>query len=311
MKNIDSLKIASRLLKSQRESLQLSIKEVSIDLRLEERIVRDIEDANFTSFKSYLFLKGYLLNYANLLGVNISLPVVDVTNTNTNTNTNTSASTNTNKITMRKKYKKNYVFVIFPVALLILVIYKMYYDSESISKINNSDDIESISEITIQSIKESKLPNNKKLLDDSLKINTKEINTKKTFLSIGLEGQQAIDQIEEKDFISKNSVLLDDSDAIKLNNTIIIGDDPKIVAVGKKLEIFYNGDSWTEIIDSYGNIVFFDLVKQGKILEFNILAPFEILIGNATVVDIKYNNKTVSIGYINPDTNVGKIKIKE
>ena len=114
MKNIDSLKIASRLLKSQRESLQLSIKEVSIDLRLEERIVRDIEDANFTSFKSYLFLKGYLLNYANLLGVNISLPVVDVTNTNTNTNTNTSASTNTNKITMRKKYKKKLCFCDIP-----------------------------------------------------------------------------------------------------------------------------------------------------------------------------------------------------
>ena len=199
--------------------------------------------------------------------------------------------------------------------LLILVIYKMYYDSESISKINNSDDIESISEITIQDIKEPKLPNNKNSLDDSLEINTKEINTKKLFLSRDLEGQQAeglaIDQIEEKDFISKNSVLLDDSDAIKLNNTIIIGDDPKIVAVGKKLEIFYNGDSWTEIIDSYGNIVFFDLAIQGETLEFNILAPFEILIGNATVVDIKYNNKAVSVGYINPDNNVGKIKIKE
>jgi len=187
----------------------------------------------------------------------------------------------------------------------------MYYDSESISKINNSDDIESISEITIQDIKESKLPNNKKILDDSLKINTKEINTKKTFLSRDLEGQQAIDQIEEKDFISKNNISLDDRDAIKLKNTIIIGDDPKIVAIGKKLEIFYNGDSWTEIIDSYGNIVFFDLVIQGETLEFNILAPFEILIGNATVVDIKYNNKTVSVGYINPDNNVGKIKIKK
>ena len=98
---------------------------------------------------------------------------------------------------------------------------------------------------------------------------------------------------------------------IKLNNTIIIGGDPEIVAVGKKLEIFYNEDSWTEIIDSYGNIVFFDLAKKGKTLEFNILAPFEILIGNATVVDIQYSNKKISIGYINPSNNVGKIKIKE
>ena len=89
MKNIDSLKIASKLLKSQRESLELSIKEVSIELRLEERIVKDIEDANFISFKSYLFLKGYLLNYANLLGVSISLPEVETSAYNTHTtNTN-------------------------------------------------------------------------------------------------------------------------------------------------------------------------------------------------------------------------------
>jgi len=93
MKNIDSLKIASKLLKSQRESLQLTIKEVSVELRLEERIIRDIEDGNFTGFKSYLFLKGYLLNYANLVGANISLPGVE-SKTKTKTKTETETSKN-------------------------------------------------------------------------------------------------------------------------------------------------------------------------------------------------------------------------
>jgi hypothetical protein len=39
------------------------------------------------------------------------------------------------------------------------------------------------------------------------------------------------------------------------------------------------------------------------------LAPFEILLGDATVVNIKYNNKVVKVPYFNPDNNVGKIKI--
>ena len=77
------------------------------------------------------------------------------------------------------------------------------------------------------------------------------------------------------------------------------------------LEIEYSADSWTEIIDSNEDIVFFDLVKKGKTLKINILAPFEILFGDATVVNIKYNNKVVSIPYFNPDTNVGKITVKE
>ena len=43
MENLDSLKIASNLLRSQREKLNLSIKEISSELRLEESIIRDIE----------------------------------------------------------------------------------------------------------------------------------------------------------------------------------------------------------------------------------------------------------------------------
>ena len=195
------------------------------------------------------------------------------------------------------------------------MIYKIQHNNQSTPKINNADDMKSITEISTQNINDLRLSADKKLLDDSEGINIKEVDTQKIVLSRDLVRQQeedlAQDRVGEKDSPSNNSVSLESKNAIKLNNTIIIGGDPEIVAVGKKLEIFYNGDSWTEIIDSYGNIVFFDLAKKGKTLEFNILAPFEILIGNATVVNIKYNNKNVSVGYINPDNNVGKIKIKQ
>ena len=310
MKNIDSLKIASKLLKTQRESLKLSIREVSIELRLEEKIVRDIEDANFTSFKSYLFLKGYLLNYANLVGVNISLPGVE------NKTKNSNEDGDVDKIVKAEKYKKKYLFMLFPVILLILVIYKVQSNDYSISKINNTDDLKSIPGLPLKNTKESRQSVEKKLLNENGEINAKEDDSHNTVLSevsdripldvltkYLIDGQESVRE--------DNDIPLKNKSVVKSSNTIIIGVDPEIVAVGKKLEIFYDGDSWTEIIDSYGNIVFFDLVKKGKTLEFNILAPFEILIGNATVVDIKYSNKSVSIGYVNPDNNVGKIKIKE
>ena len=306
MKNIDSLKIASKLLKSQRESLKLSIREVSIELRLEEKIVRDIEDANFTSFKSYLFLKGYLLNYANLLGVHISLPGVE------NKTKNSNEDGDADKIVKSEKYKKKYLFMIFPVILLILLIYKVQSNDYSISKTNYTDDLKSIPGLSLKNIKESRPPVEKKLLNENGEINAKEDDSHNTVFSdvpIDVLTKDLIDG--EESAREDNDIPLKNKSVVKSSNTIIIGVDPEIEAVGKKLEIFYDGDSWTEIIDSYGNIVFFDLVKKGKTLEFNILAPFEILIGNATVVDIKYSNKSVSIGYVNPDNNVGKIKIKE
>lgn len=74
MENLDSLKIASNTLRSYRKKLNLSVKEISLELRLEENIIRDIESANFDNFSSYLFLKGYLKNYADFLEIKINLP---------------------------------------------------------------------------------------------------------------------------------------------------------------------------------------------------------------------------------------------
>ena len=69
MENLDSLKIASKLLKSQREKLNLSIDEVSLELRLEKKIIENIENGNFDNSKSYLFLKGYLKIMQIFLGL--------------------------------------------------------------------------------------------------------------------------------------------------------------------------------------------------------------------------------------------------
>ena len=110
----------------------------------------------------------------------------------------------------------------------------------------------------------------------------------------------------EKILINNNNIIIEDSLQTnpKLNNDNFSESKPN-----KVLEITYKRDSWTEIIDSNGDIIFFDLVKKNKILKFTILAPFEILLGDATAVNIKYNDNIVSVPYYNPDTNVGKIKI--
>ena len=78
MKNLDSLKIASKFLKSQREKKDFTVEEVCIELRLDKKIIFDIESGNFDNFKSYLFLKGYITNYANFLGVEVDLPEVEI-----------------------------------------------------------------------------------------------------------------------------------------------------------------------------------------------------------------------------------------
>ena len=51
MDNLDILKIASKKLKSSREKLNISTKEVADDLRLDQKIIDDIDNGNFKNFK--------------------------------------------------------------------------------------------------------------------------------------------------------------------------------------------------------------------------------------------------------------------
>tara|TARA_B100000287_G_scaffold435632_1_gene505138 strand:+ start:9945 stop:10799 length:855 start_codon:yes stop_codon:yes gene_type:complete len=284
MDNLDILKIASKKLKSSREKLNISTKEVADDLRLDQKIIDDIDNANFKNFKNYVFLKGYLKNYANFLGVHLELPEI-----NKKINKNKKITENN----IREKKNNTVHSKYFLTAAVLISFFFLVFVVQNENK-NLIQDKESLGET------------NDNILSE--KIESKKINQDQEFV------------IQKKSENTEEIKLLETTDKINLeNNNIPSNNDTNVNSSSitdisdstDKLIIIYSGDSWTEIIDSYGNIVFFDLVKDGDTIRLNIKAPFEILLGNATVVDITYNNNVINTQYINPDNNVGKINIKE
>ena len=283
MENIDSLKIARKLLKSKREELSLSIEDICRELKLDKKIIKNIESGNFSNFKSYLFLKVYIKNYADFLSIDINLPESRYKKKYKNVNESR------NKESKKKYLNKNkYLFI-----LLIFVLLSI-----SISVYKNKDqeniDVNLISE-SLEILETKKLQNDDKLnVKNEISVNSGAVN----------------DSFMQNEKIEIENIANSKIDKIKKDPDILSSDYVLENKIEKILEIKYNEDSWTEIIDSNQDIVFLDLVKKGKILKLSISAPFEILLGNATAVNIKYNNEIVGISYINPDNNVGKLKIK-
>ena len=292
MKNLDSLKIASNFLKSQREKKEFTVEEVSIELSLDKKIILDIENRNFDNFKSYLFLKGYMKNYANFLEVNLDLPEVEVKK-----NKKIIGKKKSDRKLIENKKKVTYVTSLLFVAIIIFIF-------------NDRDN--SLEEVTISPSINNKNTNIEKI-ENNFSNESVSAKSDKTYSEV--KNIQEIHIDEDKIYLEKSisnnnlSGVSKDDDILENTNTNSISSANLIDDVF--LEITYKGDSWTEIINSKGNIIYFDLVKRGKTIKFNILAPFEILLGDATVVDIKYNNKIISVPYFNPDTNVGKIKVKK
>ena len=285
MENLDSLKIAGKTLKKNREKLNITIKEVASELRLEEKIINDIEKGRFEKFNNYVFLKGYLKNYANFL--NIKIDLLDIKKEKKLINKSTSKNIkqkNNNKISPKH--------LITSLSLLVLIgLIFTFQPGRSDLELKKKSLFEKKTnqEPVVEEIK--KLDNKPKLQDNDINSN-----------SVIKRNDESADDIEILESDANKLPTSQNKNSISSDNTVASND---------VLSIIYNGDSWTEIIDSYGNIVFFELVKNGTKLRLNIQAPFEILLGNATVVNIKYNNNEVNAQYVNPENNVGKVKIKK
>lgn len=62
-----------------------------------------------------------------------------------------------------------------------------------------------------------------------------------------------------------------------------------------RLSITFSGDCWTEITDSGGRPLFFDLGKAGRTVNLSGEAPFNVLFGDAANVSLQVNGSSFSI----------------
>jgi cytoskeleton protein RodZ len=61
------------------------------------------------------------------------------------------------------------------------------------------------------------------------------------------------------------------------------------------LQINYSGDCWTEITDSRGERLFFDLGKTGRTVNLSGEAPFNVLFGDAENVSLRVNGESFEL----------------
>ncbi|MEL0102960.1 MAG: DUF4115 domain-containing protein, partial [Gammaproteobacteria bacterium] len=222
-------------------------------------------------------LRGYLVNYAEFLKVDINLPDIKEKKT---------ASFKKEKYKSNKSKNKKYLKIIISLFILLLFIIL----ASKLQKKDSSDIILNKSEHAKVDSKESDSIADKELTNNISSDDSVEYTNKGQNDIVSTDLNNSIDIHEDN---SLNESKDDDiDDILHHNNTLVIN---------------YSGNSWTEIIDANGDIIFFDLVKKDTVLKLEVEAPFEILLGDATVTNIKYNNKNVTIPYINPDNNVSKI----
>jgi cytoskeleton protein RodZ len=70
---------------------------------------------------------------------------------------------------------------------------------------------------------------------------------------------------------------------------------------GQRLLFVFDGDSWVEVKDRSGKVIFYQLNPKGSQQSVRGNPPFSLVIGNAAHVRLTYNDKPVDLA---PHTKV-------
>ncbi|MDH5190425.1 MAG: DUF4115 domain-containing protein [Gammaproteobacteria bacterium] len=98
------------------------------------------------------------------------------------------------------------------------------------------------------------------------------------------------------------------SEAVATINEITKSNPPASSATKEAIMVLsFDGDSWVDISDAEGNRLVYDLIRAGRTKIVRGKAPFEIYLGNASVVRMEYNGEAFDL---KPHVNGNLVRFK-
>ena len=261
-------------LKQQRESLHLSLDEVSSHLHLDTHIITALETDNYDALPSAMYICGYLRSYARLL----KLPEAEIVNAYSQGQQMDAALIPENVEVYRTKKLKPIIKNIFIVTVLVLMIVALviwFNDSVDLSSNDVSDQDEQTT---------SSLPS----IDE---VEPSELDELQTVEEANTASAQAAPQVSEPIVVQRPEQRSALSQVPAATETAQTPPPVQETVASGNLRLVFNADSWTEVKDTNEQIHIYRLVKQGAEIIIDGVAPYRILLGNATAVNVFYKGE--------------------
>ena len=264
------------LLSESRKNQGLSIKHVASKLNFRASIVLNIEADIYDKTLPDTYNRGYLKNYAKLLG----LPAEEIINSYEKLNLLQEDSAKMRSFSRGtvKKAENNMLMWISYLILAIFIGFTMMWwlqegkvskavlVPEPVKPADEFDVIENISpSVVIENITE------KGVVEESIKT-----------------GITSIEEPVKQNAEIKNSVNKKDNTNINTESNVV--EQPFDEAI-----FIFSGDCWVNIYDATGKRIAWGIKKSGYIMPIQGKSPFNITIGKPELVQIKFNGADVDI----------------
>ena len=256
------------LLFSRRQAKDLTIKDAARELRIDSLIIKKLENDEFESIGAPVFVKGYLRQYAEILG----LAIDEVINLYEKDNPDQSYQPIVNEA---EKQIRKYVLTpkLMVIAILAILIILLGWAIFSNLPQNSPLPARQDNQITIIE------PN--LVIEEVVEEEVTELTNETDELEV-IEPNLVIEEVVEE----KVTELTNETDELEVIEPNLLIE--KVAEV--RLKVNYNGACWTEIYDAYGNTLFYDLGNNDQDVIVSGVAPLDVLFGaidqvNNVVVD--------------------------
>lgn len=323
---------AGAVLQAAREELSLTLDQVADELHLRPSVVKAIEDSNFDEFPSDVFLKGYFRTYCRLVNLHEErmMTLLDV-QLDERKKAAEQKDQQANKLIQTKKRKKLFVtLLVFLVCIsLVGLAYHLATQSESSAEpivLNQTDSVENNrhneNAMLTGSLVESEAENHQGHSEIStVQSDTSTEESKSSELNEGPPNSQ--NSVSENETVSVGEATQVLENKEDLSNEIKTIKDQSIEApvseastrskseqnglqqlaqnnisqplTQASLYAAFKGDCWFKVVDANGKTVIAALKKENTESRFTGIAPFHLIIGDASNVSLQFEGEQVDL----------------
>jgi len=291
-----------------RESMGLSIGDVSSLLHISDEYVHALENNQFDVIPAPIYVKGYIRNYAQLVQIDAEALVQGYMQFTQDSGGEARSSEELVSLSPELPKGLELRWIGFGALILVLVIVFVTFSTE------NKDDGSVLEKSSSSVEKQAVLPEetiNAKNVPENL--NRDQTSAQKKSASTENDKQTPSGSPSEE-----NSGEIDDvdtiNDASQMNENSLLLPDKTIEQPMKgtdKLFMFFDGECWVSVKDAHDFEIYASLKKAGDSLELSGVAPFRVLLGDAAVVDLNFNGKTIKLGrYTRKDSGTAVVRLK-
>lgn len=254
------------------------IEDIAHEMNVPSSTVASMENGNIYDDMRKVFVRGYLISYGNILGLDkkILLEILDKIYTHDKQSLSKMGyqgyiTTDYEKIEIDTQEKKNFARVAIPVVLVALTFASLLY-WKLILEDKNTVIISNIDEIANT---ENNLPED-----------------------IAIETDEYLFNIEASNITTDPS-----KDLPNTNN------NPATPLSKNELQFTFTEESWLEVSDNRGRELSWQLYGPGEEVSFNGIPPYKVVIGNARGTIVKYENKEINLSTFSDRSNVARVTI--